>query len=65
MFNLKHKLVAVLISGAISAGAFAQKREDRPTRPPNSVVVTPKGERPPNSNNNQGDKKPADKKGKP
>ena len=72
MFDLKRKLVAVAIGCFIATGAFAQKREQRPIKEPNSVVVapkTPKGERPPPSNNNQGggggsDKKPRDKKGR-
>jgi hypothetical protein len=64
MFDLKRKLVAVAIGCFVSAGAFGQKRDDRPKKPPNTVVVTPKGEKPPPSNNNRGDKKPEDKKGK-
>jgi hypothetical protein len=64
MFDLKRKLVAVAIGCFISAGAFAQKREERPIKPPNSVVVKPKGEQPPSNNNRGGDKKPRDKKGK-
>jgi hypothetical protein len=64
MFDIKRKLVAVAIACFVSAGAFGQKRDDRPPKPPNTVVVTPKGEKPPPSNNNRGDKKPEDKKGK-
>ncbi len=65
MFNLKRKLVAVAIGCFIATGAFAQKRDERPIKQPNPVVVAPKGEKPPPSNNNQGgDKKPRDKKGK-
>jgi hypothetical protein len=69
MFKLRQKLLAVAIGLAVSAGAFAQKREGD-KRPPKGddvkVVVQPKGERPPPSNNNQGDKRGGnDKKGKP
>jgi hypothetical protein len=64
MFDLKRKLVAVAIGCFLSAGAFAQKKDDRPVKSPNTVVVAPKGEKPPPSNNNQGPKKPEDKKGK-
>ena len=65
MFDLKRKVVAVAIGCFLAAGAFAQKRDDRPPKPPNTVVVTPKGEKPPPRNDNQGDKKPQDgKKGK-
>ena len=66
MFDLKRKVVAVAIGCFLSAGAFAQKREERPPKPPNTVVVAPKGERPspPPNNNNRGDKKTEDKKGK-
>jgi hypothetical protein len=65
MFDLKRKLVAVAIGCFISAGAFAQKREERPPKQPNTVVVAPKGPQKPQGNNNQrGDKKPQDKKGK-
>ena len=65
MFNLKRKAIAVAIGCFLAAGAFAQKRDERPTKPPNTVVVAPKGEKPPPSNNNnRGDKKNDDKKGK-
>jgi hypothetical protein len=70
MFDLKRKVMAVAMAMAIgcflAAGAFAQKKDERPPKPPNTVVVAPKGERPPPppSNNNQGDKKNNDKKGK-
>ena len=64
MFDLKRKLVAVAIGCFVAAGAFGQKRDDRPKKPPNTVVVTPKGEKPPPSNSNRGDKKPEDRKGK-
>lgn len=65
MFDLKRKLVAVAIGCFISTGAFAQKRDERPIKRPNTVVVAPKGEKPPKGNNNQGgDKKPPEKKGK-
>ena len=69
MFDLKRKLMAVAMAMAIgcflAAGAFAQKKDDRPVKTPNTVVVAPKGQRPPPpSNNNQGDKNKGDKKGK-
>ena len=65
MFDLKRKLVAVAIGCFLAAGAFAQKKDDRPVKQPNTVVVAPKGEKPPPGNNNQGgDKKPPEKKGK-
>ena len=65
MLNLKRNMVALVIGCLLAAGAFAQKREDRPPRPPVTVVVAPKGEKPPPRNNSQGDKKQGvDKKGK-
>ena len=63
MKNLKRMLATVTMLGVISAGAFAQKKEE-PTRPPkdpdNKVVVRDKQ---PNNNNNsskgtRGDRKP-------
>ena len=66
MFDLKRKAMAVAIGCFLAAGAFAQKKDDRPVKTPNTVVVAPKGQRPPPpppSNNNQG-KKNDDKKGK-
>ena len=69
MTNLKRKLTAVAMSvvmtGVVSFGAFAQKREPdkRPTKPQDTkVVVEPKGKPP---QNNQGDKRNDGKKGKP
>ena len=66
MFDLKRKTIAVAIGCFLAAGAFAQKRDERPPKPPNTVVVAPKGQRPqpPPSNNNQGDKNKGDKKPK-
>jgi hypothetical protein len=64
MFDLKRKLVAMAIGCFLAAGAYAQKKDDRPVKTPNTVVVAPKAEKPPPSNNNQGGKKPEDKKGK-
>ena len=65
MLNLKQKAMAVAIGCFVAAGAFAQKKDERPPKQPNTVVVAPKGERPPsNNNNNQGDKRNDDKKGK-
>jgi hypothetical protein len=66
MFDLKRKVVALAIACLIPACAFAQKGRDRdrPPKPPNTVVVAPKGDRPP-PDKNQGPKKPeGDKKGK-
>ncbi len=64
MFDLKRIVAAVVIGCFVSAGTFAQKKDDRPPKQPNTVVVAPKGQRPPPSNNNQGNKKPDGKKGK-
>jgi hypothetical protein len=65
MFDLKRKLVAAAIGCVLAGSAFAQKKDEpRPPRPPNTVVVAPKGERPPPSNPNQGDKNKDEKKGK-
>ena len=64
MFDLKRKFVAVAIGCFLAAGAFAQKKGERPIKQPNTVVVAPKGEKPPPSNNNQGDKRQGGKKGK-
>jgi hypothetical protein len=70
MTNLKRKLMAVamavVMTGVVSFGAFAQKREPdkRPTKPQDTkVVVEPKGKPPQNAN--QGDKRNDGKKGKP
>ena len=56
----------LVVALALSSGAFAQKQgdRDRPQKPPNTVVVAPKGERPPPSNNNRPDKNQGGKKGK-
>lgn len=63
MINLKRKLLAMAMLGVVSAGAFAQRPDNkRPPKNPDKVVEKPKGERPPPQNNNQ-DKK--DKKGRP
>ena len=67
MLNVRRTMVALVMGCFLAAGAFAQKREERPVKPPNTVVVAPKGEKPPPSNNNRGggDKRPSgDKKGK-
>ena len=71
MTNLRRKLMAVAMSvvmtGVVSFGAFAQKREPdkRPVKPNDTkVVVEPKG-KPPQNSNNQGDKKNDGKRGKP
>jgi hypothetical protein len=65
MLDLKRKAMAVAIGCFLAAGAFAQKKDERPPKQPNTVVVAPKGQRPPPpSNNNQGDKSKGDKKPK-
>ena len=63
MFDLKRILAVVVIGCFVSAGTFAQKKDERPHKQPTTVVVAPKGQRPP-PNNNQGNKKPDGKKGK-
>ncbi|HKZ80176.1 MAG TPA: hypothetical protein VJ124_18015 [Pyrinomonadaceae bacterium] len=68
MTNTKRKLLAMAMAGVVSAGVFAQKRGDdkRPPKPPNTVVVAPKGEKPPRNNENRGgDKNKGDKRGRP
>lgn len=67
MTNTKRKLLAVAMAGVVSAGVFAQRRGDdkRPPKPPNTVVVAPKGEKPPPRNENKGDKNRGDRRGRP
>ena len=66
MINLKRKMLALALLGVVSAGAFAQRPEDkRPPKNPDKVVERPKGERPPPQNNNQGKKGDSGKKGRP
>ena len=68
MTNTKRKLLAMAMAAAVSAGVFAQKRGDdkRPPKRPNTVVVAPKGEKPPRSNDNsRGDRNKGDKRGRP
>lgn len=64
MTNLKRKLLAAMIACFVSAGAFAQKKEDR--RPKKTedtkVVVQPKPQKPPQKGNQ--DKKGDNKRGK-
>jgi len=66
MTNLKRKLLAAAIACFVSAGSFAQKRDEE-RRPPkdknNQVIVQPKQEKPPKEN--KGDKKDGNKRGKP
>lgn len=52
MKDLKRILVAVLIGMTISAGAFAQKNDNRPPKEQPKVVDKEK-EKPPPSNSNQ------------
>ena len=70
MTNLKRKLMAVTMSvvmtGMVSLGAFAQKKDkDRPPKPRDTpkVVVEQKGKPPQPSN--QGDKRKDGRRGKP
>lgn len=71
MTKLRRKLMAVAMSvvmtGIVSADAFAQKKggdDKRPPKPPDTkVVVEPKGKPP--QNTNQGGKKNDGKKGRP
>jgi hypothetical protein len=68
MFELKRKLLAVAIGCLLTVGVYAQKQggDKRPPKDPDTrVVVQPKGEKPPQNNNNRGDKRGGDKKGKP
>lgn len=69
MLDLKRKFVAVVIGFlllvGVPLGVYAQKQGDkRPPKDDNRVVVKPKGEKPPPSNSNQGDKR-GDKRGRP
>ena len=66
MLYMRRILVAVVMGCFLAAGAFAQKRGERPVKPHNTVVVAPKGEKPPprNNDNRGGDKDKGGKKGK-
>ena len=59
--------MAVVMTGVVSLGAFAQKREPekRPEKPRDTKVVVESKEKPPPQNNNQGGKRNDGKKGKP
>jgi len=67
MFDLKRKLLALVIGCLLPVGVFAQRQGDKrpPPKDENRVVVQPKGDKSPPSNNNQGDKPKGDKRGKP
>ncbi|HZE70231.1 MAG TPA: hypothetical protein VE135_11985 [Pyrinomonadaceae bacterium] len=68
MVNLKRKLLAGAMAALIaSAGAFAQRGDDkRPPKGNNKVVAGDKQKPPQNSNNRGGgDKNKGDKRGKP
>lgn len=67
MFDLKRSVLAVVMGSVLVTGALAEPQKDdkRPPKDPPKVVVQPKGERPPQNNNNRGDKGKGDKKGKP
>ncbi|MDQ3472862.1 MAG: hypothetical protein M3447_03900 [Acidobacteriota bacterium] len=70
MTKIRRKLMAVAMSvvmtGVMSLGAFAQKREPekRPEKPRDTKVVVEQKGKPP-QNTNQGDKRNDGKKGKP
>ena len=70
MTNLRRKLIAVVtaavMTGVVSFGAFAQKREPdkRPIKPRDTKVVVEQKGKPP-QNSNQGDKRNDGKRGKP
>jgi len=51
MRELRRILVAVLLGTMISAGAFAQKNDNRPPKETPKVVDKAKDKPPPNSNN--------------
>ena len=66
MTNVKRKVLAAVIACFVSAGAFAQKRDEGkrpPKTPDNKVVVQPKQEKPPKDNKN--DKKDGGRRGRP
>lgn len=71
MTNLRRKLMAVgmavAMTGVMSLGAFAQRREPekRPEKPRDTKVVVESKGKPPPQNSNQGGKKNDGKKGKP
>jgi len=65
MFDLKQKLVAVMIGCLLSVGVVGQKRDTpRPPKDDNKVVVTPKQPRPPQNSNSQPPKRDDNKRGK-
>lgn len=72
MTKLRRKLMAVAMSvvmtGIVSAGAFAQKKggdDKRPPKPRDTKVVVESKGKPPPQNPNQGGKKNDGKKGRP
>jgi len=64
MKKLMRKFLAVAMLGLVSAGAFAQKRDDdkRPPKEPSKVVTPDKKDKP---QQNQEKPKNNDKKGRP
>jgi hypothetical protein len=64
MKKLMRKFLAVAMLGMVSAGAFAQKRDDdkRPPKEPSKVVTPDKKDKP---QQNQEKPKNNDKKGRP
>ncbi len=66
MFDLKRKLLVLVIGCLLPVGVYAQRQGDkRPPKDDNKVVVQPKGDKPPQNNNNQRDKPKDDKRGRP
>ena len=64
MFDLKRKLMAVMIGCMLSVGVFGQKQDNpRPPKDREKVVVRDKEPRPPRNNNTPQPKK-GDKKGR-
>ena len=66
MTNIQRKVLAAVIACFVSAGAFAQKRDQGrrpPKTPDNKVVVQPKQEKPPKENRN--DDKRGGRRGRP
>lgn len=66
MTNFKRTALAMGMACCIATGAFAQKRgeDKRPPKPDTKVVVEPKREKPPQNNNQGGDKRNEGKKGR-
>ena len=65
MTNFKRNLLVAAMTCFVSVGAFGQRDDKRPPKQPDRVVVDPKPPREKPPQNNQGDKRKNDKKGKP